>query len=157
MKLQAILSMMFVAFALVGSAAAQTDTKAADEAAIRKADEDWAKAAQTKSVPAWVAFYGKDAVVLPPNEKMVTTSEAIEKSIGGLLALPNLAISWKPNKVEAARSGEIGYSYGTYELSFKDSKGNTVSDRGKYVEVWKKQADGTWKCVLDAWSSDLPS
>jgi ketosteroid isomerase-like protein len=37
-----------------------------------------------------------------------------------------------------------------------DPTGTSVNDRGKYLEVWKKQADGTWKCVMDMWNSDLP-
>lgn len=44
-----------------------------------------------------------------------------------------------------------------YDLAFKDPKGNPVTDRGKYLEVWKKQSDGTWKCIVDTWNSDLPS
>ena len=51
------------------------DTRTADEATIRKADADWAAAAQSKQVAAWVAFYSEDAVVLPPNEKGVSTLE----------------------------------------------------------------------------------
>jgi ketosteroid isomerase-like protein len=30
-----------------------------------------------------------------------------------------------------------------------------VKDKGKYVEVWKKQADGKWKCIVDSYSSDM--
>jgi ketosteroid isomerase-like protein len=72
------------------------------------------------------------------------------------LATPGLKVSWKTTKVEAAKSGEIGYSYGTYEMTFNDAKGKPMSDRGKYLEVWKKQSDGTWKCAADMFSSDLP-
>jgi len=54
-------------------------------------------------------------------------------------------------------SGELGYLYGTYELSIKDPKGGApVHDTGKLVEIWKKQADGNWKCIVDTYNSDLP-
>jgi len=133
------------------------DSRAADEATIRKADEDWAKAAQTKQVAAWVAFYADDAVVLPPNDKVAVDREGINKAVSDLLTLPDLTIGWQPIKVEVARSGDLAYVRGTYEAAFKDLKGNPVMDRGKYVEVWKKQSDGTWKCIVDTWNSDLPS
>jgi len=136
---------------------AQPDTRAADEAAVRKADTDWAAAAQTKQVDAWVAFYTDDTVVLPPNDKVAGDKDSIRKAVGGLLALPGLSIRWQPTKVEVARSGDLAYSYGTYELSFNDPGGKPMSDHGKYTEVWKKQSDGGWKCVLDMWSSDLPA
>ncbi|MGA8012854.1 MAG: hypothetical protein WB949_10550, partial [Candidatus Acidiferrales bacterium] len=42
------------------------DNRAADSAAVQKADADWSAAAQAKQADAWVAFYADDAVVLPP-------------------------------------------------------------------------------------------
>lgn len=144
------------ALLLCGCAApAPPDTRAADEAAIRKLDADWVKAAQTKQVDAWVAFYGENTVVLPPNEKVATTKDAIRKSVGDLLGLPGLAITWQPTKVEVARSGDLAWLYGAYEVSWTEA-GKRTTDVGKNVEVWKKQPDGNWKCVLDTWNSDLP-
>jgi uncharacterized protein (TIGR02246 family) len=133
------------------------NTQAADEAAVRQTDADWSKAAQTKKVDDWVAFYTDDAVVLPPNDKKTTGKENIDKAIGGLLAMPGLALSWEPQKVEVARSGDLAYTQGTYVLTTTDAKGQPVTDRGKTAEIWKKQADGRWKCTLDMWSSDLPA
>ena len=136
---------------------APPDTRAADEAAVRKTDADWVKAAQTKQVDAWVAFYGDDAVVLPPNDKTADSKESIRKVVGDLLALPGLSANWQMTKVEVARSGDIAYGWGTYELAWNDAKGKPVTDRGKLVEIWKKQSDGGWKCIVDTWSSDLPA
>lgn len=136
---------------------ATPDTRAADEAAIRNTDADWVNAAQTKQVDAWVAFYADDAVVLPPNEKLANSKDSIRKAVGELLTLPGLSIKWQPAKVEVARSGDIAYAYGTYELTTNDSKGKPVTDQGKTVEIWKKQSDGGWKCIVDTWNSDLPA
>lgn len=151
-------SLMFSVLAssliLSGHAAAQ---QSADEAAIRKADTNWAKAAQTRKVDAWMAFYSDDATVLPPNDQLAETKSAIRKSINDLLSLPNLSIAWQPVKVEVARSADIGYSYGTYKLNFSGPSGNPAEDRGKYLEIWRKQKDGTWKCAVDTWNSDLPA
>jgi ketosteroid isomerase-like protein len=136
---------------------APPDTRTADEAAVRKADEDWSAAAKANQVGAWVAFYSDDAVVFPPNDAMASGKENIHKAVGDFLAMPGLAVSWKTTKVEAARSGEMAISYGAYEMSAKGPKGKPIMDRGKYVEVWKKQADGGWKCSEDIWNSDLPA
>jgi len=133
------------------------DTRVADGEGIRKLDADWVKAAQTKQVDAWVAFYADDAVVLPPNEKLASGKESIRKSVGGLLGLPDLSISWQLTRVEVARSGDLAYGYGTYDLAAKDAKGKPVKDQGKILEVWKKQPDGAWKCIADTWNSDLPA
>src|SRR5204863_269426 len=70
---------------------APPDTRAADETAIRKADMDWANAAQSKQVDSWVAFYSDDAMVLPANDKMATGKDGIHKAISDLLAAPGLS------------------------------------------------------------------
>ncbi|HTV65288.1 MAG TPA: DUF4440 domain-containing protein [Bryocella sp.] len=124
--------------------------------AIRKLDADWVKAAQSKQPDAWMAFYADDAVVLPPNAKIATSKEEIRKPVSELLSLPALSINWQPTKIEVAQSGDLAYLYGAYQLSFNDSNGKAVSDAGKNVEIWKKQPDGSWKCILDTWNSDLP-
>ena len=38
-----------------------------------------------------------------------------------------------------------------------DAKGKPIRDTGKILEIWKKQADGSWKCAVDTWNSDLPA
>jgi ketosteroid isomerase-like protein len=132
-------------------------TRAADEAAVRQTDENWNKAAQSKKVDDWVAYYSDDAVILPPNDKKASGKEGNRKVIADLLALPGLALSWAPAKVEVAQSGDLAYTQGSYELTTTDAKGKPSTDRGKTLEIWKKQADGSWKCVADMWSSDLPA
>jgi uncharacterized protein (TIGR02246 family) len=133
------------------------DTRTADEAAIRKADADWVQAAATKQPDNWVAFYAEDAVVLPPNAKTATSKEEIRAAVAELLAMPGLSVTWQPTKVEVSKSGDLAYLYGTYQLTANDASGKPITDRGKNVEIWKKQADGNWKCIVDTWSSDLPA
>ena len=104
-----------------------------------------------------MAFYADNAVLLAPNAPMATDRKSIRESWAGLLG-PGTAVSWKVSKVEVANSGELGYLYGTYSLSIQDSKGGPpVRDTGKIVEIWKKQADGKWKCIVDTYNSDLPA
>jgi ketosteroid isomerase-like protein len=53
-----------------------------------------------------------------------------------------------------AKSGDFGYTAGTYEDSFKGPDGTLASENGKYLCVWRKQKDGTWQAVHDMWNSD---
>ncbi|MFZ3331619.1 MAG: DUF4440 domain-containing protein [Candidatus Acidiferrales bacterium] len=131
------------------------DTRATDEAAIKNADTQWAKAAASKDVDATVAYYSDDASLLPPNAPMASDKASIRAAWAGLLG-PGTTLSWQATKVEAARSGDLGYVIGTYQLEGKDASGKEESDRGKFVEVWKKQADGNWKAAVDIFNSDLP-
>lgn len=129
---------------------------AAEEAAVKALDEQWSATAGKNDVDATVAYYADDAVVLAPNAPIAKDKKTIRDSWAGLLG-PNTAISWKVSKVEVVKSGELAYLYGTYDLAIKDPKGGPgVKDTGKMVEIWKKQADGKWKCAVDIYNSDLP-
>ena len=124
----------------------------ADEKAVRDADEAWSKVAGAKDLDKTVAYYADDAVVLPPNAAMVTSKSGIRDLWKGFLdSLQN--IGWNTTRVETSKSGDMGFTVGTYEMTMKDG----TKDKGKYCEVWKKQADGKWKVATDMFSSDLPA
>jgi ketosteroid isomerase-like protein len=126
------------------------------EQTLRDLDAQWSAAAGAKDVEKTVSFYSGDAIVMPPNAPADTTKEAIRKGWQDLLASPGLVIRWKTTKVEVAKSGDLACLSGTYELTMNDASGKPINDRGKYVEVWEKQADGKWKCGTDIWNSNLP-
>ena len=124
----------------------------ADDKGVRDADAAWSKAAAAKDLDKTVSFYADDAVVLPPNQGAVTTKHGI-RNLWKAFFDTLTEISWKTSRVEMAKSGDMGYLIGTYEMTMKDG----TKDKGKYCEVWKKQADGKWKVSTDMFSSDLPA
>jgi ketosteroid isomerase-like protein len=146
-----LLSLMFACQTQTAS-----DTRATDEAALRNLDDQWSKAAGAKDVDKTVSYYANDAIVMPPNTPMATGKEPIRAIWKGMLGAPGFSGGWKSTKVEVAQSGDLGYVIGTYEFTENDAAGKPMTDRGKYLEVWKKQADGNWKCVADIFNTDLP-
>ena len=130
--------------------------KATNEAALKKIDEEWSKAAGSKDVDKAVSYYAPDAILLPPNAATTTGKESIRKIWKDMLTAPGFSGGWTASKVEVANSGETGYASGTWDFKWKDAKGKATGDHGKFVEVWKKQSDGSWKCAVDIWNSDLP-
>lgn len=135
---------------------APADESAAAVEAIRAADAAWSQAFSARDTNAAVAAVESTGSVAAPNAPIATGPQAIRALFEGFYALPAMTIHWEPTVVQAARSGELGYSLGTYALSFNDAKGKPVSDTGKYLTVWRKQADGTWKVVVDEFNSDQP-
>lgn len=136
---------------------AQPDTRGADERAIREAEIEWWKVTVAKDLERTIAFYADDASMFPPHAPIATGREAIRAVWSSLFTTPGLGISGQTTKVEASRGGDLGYSIGTYEITTPDATGKPVTDRGKYVVVWKKQTDGSWKAVTDIFNSDLPA
>ena len=65
----------------------------------------------------------------------------------------NYTLEWSPQNGEVAKSGELGYTWGTYILSYKDKNGEEQKNYGKYLNIWKKQPDGDWKVAVDIGNS----
>lgn len=130
---------------------------AAEEKAIREAELEWSKSAGAKDLDKLVSFYAEDGAMFAPNAPMSVGKAAIRTSWTGIMALPGLAITWAPVKVEVAKSGDLAYDHGAYDMSFTDPSGKPVKDRGKYLVVWKKQSDNSWKVAVDMFNSDLPA
>jgi uncharacterized protein (TIGR02246 family) len=131
------------------------DTTAADESAVKDQDAQWSKVAGANDLDGTVSYYTDDASILPPNAPIATGKQAI-RAVWATLLNPDTTVSWQVTKADAARSGELAYVTGVYQITAKNPKGKSQEDRGKLVEVWKKQADGKWKVVTDIFNSDLP-
>ncbi len=139
----------------VSATVAQGQARSKDEETLRALDLAWSDAASRKDLDAIVSYMSDDGETLAPNEPAARDKAAIRASWGNLLSLPNVTIGWQPLRVGVAASGDFGYTSGSYTLTFTDPAGKTVTDRGKYLEVWKK-VDGKWKCISDAFNSDIP-
>jgi len=126
----------------------------AEAKALAKLDDDWSKAAATRDADKVAAFYAEDATAYPPNEPVCVGREAARKVWAAYFAEPTFTISWKTDHAEVASSGEIGFTAGTYQDSFKGPDGKMVHEKGKYLCVWKKGKDGAWKATNDMWNSD---
>lgn len=135
-----------VGLALVANACAASVNVEQEKAALMQRDRDWSAA--SKDADNFVSFLAPDASLYPHGMPVVTGTDAARKMHAEMTAAPGFALSWTPTKAEVSRSGEVGYTTGTYEAG----AGGTV-ERGKYVTVWKK-VDGTWKVAEDAFNAD---
>lgn len=136
---------------LVGKAPA-ADTP--DEQELRELDAAWSAAAAAKDVDKAVSYYADDAVVFAPNAPAASTKEAIRNTWKGMITAPSTSGGWKTSKVEVSKSRDLAAINGTYEFTMDDASGKPAHDHGDYVAVFKKQADGSWKCIVDIWNSD---
>jgi ketosteroid isomerase-like protein len=136
------------------------ETRAADEAAIRAADSAFARTGETKDLVKQLTFYvddGDGPMFLPQGVPLAAGKTAIHEALRPAYDDRNFSVTWRPLQVEAARSGELGYVRGVYETSVKGPDGSTSTDKGKYIEIWKKQPDGSWKLLMDIANSDSPA
>jgi len=101
---------------------------------------------------AFLAMFDSAGVILKANHMPVVGYDSIRAS---LLAESDTAftLTWEPLFEKMAASGDLGYTYGTYQL--KDKATDSIMGVGKYATIWIKQADGTWKAILDTGNPGL--
>jgi len=113
-----------------------------------QAEVNFAKMAKEEGVPqAFLAFAADDAV-LNRNDTLVKGKEAIQAYFTKQ-TLEDVNLSWTPDFVDVAKSGDLGYTYGHYRFSAIDTTGKNIQIEGVFHTVWKRQPDGNWRFVWD--------
>jgi uncharacterized protein (TIGR02246 family) len=124
------------------------------EVDIRAATVAWSKASQARDVEKAVSFYADDAIELVNKAPAAVGKENIRKVWREMLAEPGPGLTFSTTEVEVAHSGEMAWEHGIYDLATSDKTGKVADEKGKYVVVWKKQFDGSWKVVADIDNTD---
>jgi len=134
---------------------APPDTRAADEKALRDDEAAWNKDWARKDLDRIVSHYAEDASLEIPDVPLLGKKDDMKAALKMVLADPNWSISFASDKVEVAKGGDLAYMQGHYTLTDTDAKTKKkVTEKGKYVTVFKKQADGSWKAVQDINNED---
>ena len=99
-----------------------------------------------KAPAAFDTFLAEDALSLPAGEEPIAGKKAIVESLA-----PQKAgtLAWTPREEMISRSRDLGCTWGTYEYWTTGTNGQSRVSRGKYVTVWRKQPDGSWKAIVD--------
>lgn len=142
-------TMVLAMVANVGCGAQQKADLSSEESAIRRTDAAWLAAASAHDLDRVLPFWADDATILAPGSPAIVGKDAIRKYVSTSFATPGFSITWKTEKVEVSQSGELAYSSGTDDISLNTPDGKSVTQENKSVAIWKKQPDGSWKCVMD--------
>jgi len=149
------LSLSFIALPFSGSANSKSS-----EGAVRKAifalDRAWSRSVATHDLKKILNYYSSDAVMLPPNAPLAKSAKEIHDNWVPLAA-DGAVVTWAGSKVVVSKSCDMAYIYGSYKLSLQEPGGKSVKDHGKFLEVWQKQVNGSWKCSADMFNTDLPT
>lgn len=136
---------------------AKMDTRGPDVQSIRELERRAREAAEAKDLDRYISFYADDAVLFWPGAPMVRGRAAIREFMQAFLSMPAFSLSFETAEVDVSRAGDLAYSYGTNRVGLVGPNGQRMRDRGKYLTVYRKQPDGTWKVVADIGNSDLPA
>ena len=111
-----------------------------ETAGLLKVEREFLAAAKAGNVgQAYKSRLSDDARVHRPDVMPLVGKDAL----GAWLGWQTMALSGEPIKAEVARSGDLGYAYGSYELA------GAKPEKGYYARVWKRDPQGRWRIVMD--------
>lgn len=135
--------------ALIGAACGPSVNVEQERDALLQRDREWSQT--PKDIEKFLSYFAPDASVYPQGMPVATGSESIRKTFTAMSSMPGFSIQWTPSKADVSSAGDIGYTAGTYEATM-----GGAAEKGKYVTIWKKQADGQWKVSDDIFNADAP-
>ena len=116
-----------------------------DKKELMEIDRAFSKMSEEKGMKnAFIEYIDSNGVLLRSDQMPIIGANAIDYLIQQNDT--GYVLSWEPNGAGISSSGDLGYTYGIYELKPK-SKDTTIY--GTYASIWKKEKNGKWKFVLD--------
>lgn len=145
---------LLIAVAAVSAGCGKSVNVEQERNALLAVDREWSQT--TPDINKFLSYYAADASVYPQGMPIATGSEAIRDALTKMSSMPGFALQWTATKADVSASGDLGYTTGTYQMTMNDAAGKPMTEKGKYVTVWKKQADGQWKVTNDIFNADAP-
>jgi ketosteroid isomerase-like protein len=115
-------------------------------------EKQFAKDVLEKGGAAFADWFADDGVALGNGAAPLIGKVAIVKSANW--SPKDYQLTWTPTDAMMGPSGDMGYTWGHYEGRSKDANGNPVLTSGRYITMWRKEPDGSWKVVLDAGANE---
>jgi len=115
---------------------------------LMEADRAFNQATQERGVEGWVSFFAEDGALIGEGVGEIRGTEAIREAVA-YLSDPAVSLTWEPIRADVAASGDLGYTVGRYTSRTEGEDGLVTVGQGLYVSIWRLQADGRWKVVMD--------
>jgi len=147
-----ITTILFV-LTIISCSQPHVDTKAEGEK-VMQLSREWVRVASTRDVDKTVSYWADDAFLMSAGQPPLKGKQAIRQMVEESYKIPGFRISWQPQSVEVSQSGDMAYMIENSQVSFTDSMGKPITLNNKAVSIWRKQADGSWKNVVDISTPD---
>ena len=139
-----------------GAASTAAFDSAQAVASLRAADSALTAAVEAKDPARTASFYALDATMLPVAEPTIMGRAGIEQEWAKVFGIPGFRNVARITHLEVARGGSLGYTQGTYETEMVETNGSPAVERGKWVTIWRRDANGGWSIAVDIFNTDSP-
>lgn len=142
----------FLSLALFASACAPQRTATPD--AILQQYDAYNEAFKGNDVDAILAFYTEDAIRLPSDGSIIAGLATIRDSMT-VFREQNDYVLDQYSAPDISISGDLAVSYSTFDEHWTSkATGETTRQVGRWLVVWQRQADGSWKITREMWTAE---
>lgn len=127
-----------------------------DRRAVLTAEREWAGAAKDQNLDRSVSYMADDAMMFPPASAPIVGKAAIRGYMASAFATPGFSVSWEPQEVVVSEGGDFAYTYARSVYTVPGPDGTIQTVHAKGVAIWRKSADGKWRCAVDIWNEAPP-
>jgi ketosteroid isomerase-like protein len=149
-------SFLFVLGLAACRGAAAPPASAPDTTGVREAllaaDRAFADSTAARGLDGWMGFYAADAVRLTMGGDVAQGLEAVRKYDAPLFADSATRLLWTPTGAGVFADGRHGFTTGTSLMVRRAAAKTDTVYRGAYITMWRREADGRWRVILDTGS-----
>lgn len=143
------------ALALLALACGGREGSQAARAEIERLGHQWEEAANTGQVERLMEVYAADAVILPPGGPLIEGTATIRELFRQEFETFDTKIAFTTQELEV--EGDLAYRRGTYVWRGTErGSGRVLETTNKFLEIWKRQSDGSWRIAIDTWNAAGP-
>jgi ketosteroid isomerase-like protein len=119
------------------------------KAELLAADRAFNDATALEGASGWVSFFSEEGAMVSEGIGEIRGKDAIKARMEPAFADPSFSLTWDPYRAEVSAEGDFGFTVGRYQSMLGEGEEATVLGQGLYVSIWRREAGGVWKVMMD--------
>ena len=160
-----LLTLMLTSACVVGACLTRTEVAPVDavdlnvekESLLRRDNEWHIAVAEKEDIAKITSFFASDGILIGTGQTTATGRAALTEAVEALVSGPDFQDEWEWDRVELSPDGKLAYLVGKTSITVSDADGRPKTSRARLLNVWRKDPDGIWRCVVDMWVDEPPT
>lgn len=112
-------------------------------------DRNFCEAVSKLGAKAWGSHFAMNGVMLVKLGENIIGEPKVYANMKSFFEQKGSTINWSPENGGISEAGDLGYTFGQYIRQYRSETGAKVKETGRYMTIWRKQADNSYKIEVD--------
>lgn len=146
-----IITLAVVCLAFPSASCSNVTVAESDEQSIHDTYKGWVDVTNKKDIEKWSTFLATSPYFHPADSPPLTNTEDILRYYARSFADPNFSLDCRQEFIDVSESGKMAWSRGECGVTFTGPDGVEANGNSRWLKVWIKQSDGSWRCRVNTW------